>query len=149
MVGITRVAMQARLFVAQDQYLPRHVAVVVRAWVFTALRPSAPGLFTQVAPFAEGQEGHHQRSRQGDDMRGRVAAFLSRLARTGTHKVGQSRQVGFTMQRQDMGGFVVQNVLRKTGGECGQLLHHRGIARLRLRRQARARAHKVQVQALD
>jgi len=146
-VGVAGVAVQPRLLVAQAQDVARDLAVVVLAVVFATADPGPPGLFTQVSALREGEEGHHQRTRQRHHV-ARQAAVGRRLARVGAHEVGQPGQVGIVHQRQLPGAFVVQYVLRKARRQAGQRLHHLGVAGLVGARQARAGAHEIGVHAL-
>ena len=148
-IGITGMAVQASLFVATFEDLVHDRAVVMLAALLTTGGPRAPGFFAQIAPLREGKEGHHQRARQGDHVPARAAAFCCGLLRSGTHKCRQALQIGHAIEHQHMLGFVVQHVLRKTCGERSKLLHERRITQLRRTCQARARANKVEVHAVE
>ena len=148
-VGVAGVAVQPGLFVAQPQDLSRHVAVVVLAVVFAAADPGPPGLLAQVAALREGQERHDERARQRDHGGPGVTAVGRRLAGSVAHVVGQAGEVGFAVQPQLERGLVVQDVLRKTGRQPGQLFHHLGIALPGLCAEPGPRTHEVQVHALE
>ena len=150
-VGEAAMAVQRGLLVPQREQLPHQRAVVGLAGRVAAADPGAPGLLAQVAPLAEGQEGHDQRARQRHHVHAllHLPAVQRRLARGGADEVRQAGQVAFAAQHQLVAALVGQHVLREAGVEFRLPLHVGGVALAVRALQPGAGADEVQVHALQ
>lgn len=142
--------MQRGQLLAQGNDAGGDGAVVVLAFVGTALHAGAPHSFTQIAPRREREKRFGQRRRQGDGAGMVAQPTLGRGVASGrTDGIGQAGEIGLALQLQPPARFLGQQVLGEAGGEFGELLRDPGIPAARFRRQFRAGEDKVEMDAFQ
>ena len=123
-------------------------AIVGRPAVFAARSPGAEGLFAQVPPRGELQEGLDARTRQGDGVSADGPALGGEAGGAVHVEIRQAVEIA-RVDKQEPGLFVRQHVLPELCAEGREPLANRGEACLCLRRQAGAGAGEIEMVTLE
>ena len=132
-IGIARVAEEARLLGAQFHHFGRDGAIVARAFVFAPRDPSAKHLFAQITPRRHLQERFDRRACQRDGIFAFVAALRRRLGGSSALPIRQAIEIGFVEDQRE-GILIGEHVLRKLRAERRKPFADLRKPRLRVRR---------------